>query len=603
MPRRITTTRKALLQHLEEKASTPQILRVDTRKLVHARSSTAGECPCCGSSTAKIVDEGPDLSLMIDTRDGFRLLRHAADPVEFDEVTAGLPVVDVPLKCSERAEPFVFDSTTRTLLATGAARSSKTQHMVVWSFRQWMLRGGVGSIAWFIAPELQLAMMLRDKWCIGEDGGKNAPVCPRELIVSYPQNERAADMHIHMIDGTRIRLVHAHGDGGNLPGRSIAWWIMTEAAVIKDPKNYARARGRLVSSGGQGAMDAVPEPRGWIKRAIVDAAALEDERERDAATRGEVFRRTVKCWHFPTVANPWINEQEAEDFVADLMRLDPRLAAREAGGQYVGDTPLLFEDVFDQSIHTFSSPAVAIPDGLVDVTDHASRRWFYAGHRWVAAVDVNFNPHTAVMVRVAVTDAKHVRDPSQWILVVCDELQTWRDQNAQRPEDPQAGDSEQAAALLAGHRSGRYAGCGVVMDATSTYKTRAAGGGHARRSGSPKAAYENAGFEVRGPDKHRSTNASGQRTYKNPDRYDSAVLLRTLMRENRLLVNRYAAPRMIRAIMEIATEPDGITPEKLRGQDQDRHIGSMIDCLRYVAWALMQRPEAGNDAHPRASVH
>lgn len=76
MPRRDQLTRAAVLDELERIADTPEMTIVRSKILVHARSSSSGDCPCCGSSTAKIVDEVPDLDLLIDTAEGTRYLRH-----------------------------------------------------------------------------------------------------------------------------------------------------------------------------------------------------------------------------------------------------------------------------------------------------------------------------------------------------------------------------------------------------------------------------------------------------------------------------------------------------------------------------------------------
>lgn len=76
MPRRDEVTRKASLAEMTRIAEAPEFTRVRSRLLVHDRSTTAGACPCCGSETAKVVEELPDLDLILDTTEGARYLRH-----------------------------------------------------------------------------------------------------------------------------------------------------------------------------------------------------------------------------------------------------------------------------------------------------------------------------------------------------------------------------------------------------------------------------------------------------------------------------------------------------------------------------------------------
>lgn len=76
MPRREEVTRKASLAEMTRIAEAPEFTHVRSRLLVHDRSSTSGDCPCCGSQSAKVVEELPDLDLIVDTTEGSRYLRH-----------------------------------------------------------------------------------------------------------------------------------------------------------------------------------------------------------------------------------------------------------------------------------------------------------------------------------------------------------------------------------------------------------------------------------------------------------------------------------------------------------------------------------------------
>lgn len=77
MARRDEVTRKASIEALHRYGDTPNVVLAKFRILVHDRSTTSGSCPCCGSDTCKIVEDIPDLQLLIDTREGGgRYLRH-----------------------------------------------------------------------------------------------------------------------------------------------------------------------------------------------------------------------------------------------------------------------------------------------------------------------------------------------------------------------------------------------------------------------------------------------------------------------------------------------------------------------------------------------
>lgn len=76
MPRRDEVTRKGTIQALHRWADTPDLIHASFHLLVHDRSSSSGTCPCCGSDCAKIVEDIPDIDVVIDTNGGTRYLRH-----------------------------------------------------------------------------------------------------------------------------------------------------------------------------------------------------------------------------------------------------------------------------------------------------------------------------------------------------------------------------------------------------------------------------------------------------------------------------------------------------------------------------------------------
>ena len=79
MARRDEQTRKGAIERLEKVANEPDYVVVRTRLLIHDRvadTKTAKPCRCCRSTTSEIVEEVPDLELLIDTVRGQRYLRH-----------------------------------------------------------------------------------------------------------------------------------------------------------------------------------------------------------------------------------------------------------------------------------------------------------------------------------------------------------------------------------------------------------------------------------------------------------------------------------------------------------------------------------------------
>lgn len=457
------------------------------------------------------------------------------------------------------------------------------------SLRQWGLRGEAGATGWMLGPELDRAFILVEKFCDGE--GENPPICPPELIVERPSSKKVVDPVIVMLDGFRWQVKHAGHQGRNLTGRDvrIVWW--TEAATTKSPMDFVRVRGRIVQSRGTVYLDAVAESRSWVKAAILDAAKAEQEEATLAAERGEAYDATFRVIELSSRGNPWVDEAEAVAFRRDLERIDSRIAAREEGGEWVDDHEVLMPE-FAAERHTFDPGK----DGdsleflkLEDVTEHASLRWFTREHSWILAADVNLDPHTVLASRIAVKDGADQRVPANWILVIDDEEQIF------------GVDSFAAACEFRKSREGRYKGCGLIIDATAAIKGHNAGGSVNTREGIiPFEAFQRAGFEVRGPRRRKSDGSK----FSNPRRIDSSLVLRRLLREGRLLINRRTCGRLIYAIRNQMAEADGLTPEKHSDTVQDRRVAAYTDALRYLAWPFFSMPEHVESGAPMpAKVH
>lgn len=578
MPRRDQVTRKGQIEALRRQAALPETIRARTEAVVHVRSTTSGVCPCCSSPLAKIDDRWPDLDVLMDLEAGRRYFRHLEDHGAYDE-QAALAELDAPMliRCTPETLELVFSETTWTV-GTGASRSGKTQTGAYWMLRQWLLRGGPSVLGAILGFELEQAHIIKDKFCIGE--GENPAVCDPRLVLGWPDHIRSPDQHIRMCDGTRMRLQHTKGNGGNISGRSYHFVVWTEIAQTKNPLNYAQVRGRVVSARGKLYGDAVPEPGHWAHRVLVEPSEEWEVEAKAARAKGEEPpKRTHLAKFLPTQKNPWNDPEEAAAFEADLMRLDPRIAARYARGQWVGDKNKTFGELFVPERHCFDYEGWDPKHlGYADITRTASLHHFMEPHDWIVAVDVNRNPHTALMGKLVIPTAELVKDPtgaianrSLWGALFFDLLQDWDM------------DSQQAAQHLARLHGGRFAGAGVIIDASSCYKKHNAGGLRNTRKGFvPRRCYEEAGFEVRPP---ALWVKSGKP--KDPDRFDSAIVVRRLLRDFKLAWEASRCRKVTRAVRDQDSEDDGITPARASNTAADRHIVSVTDVLRYFTWPFL----------------
>ena len=551
-------------------------------------------------------DPEPDLDLLIHTGAGKRMIRELPLGMRgrrrfednlpesvglYDEIAQDADLdLEVVIKGTAQTLPIIVSVSPKVTLARGGARSLKTHTGSYWSFRQWMLRGSASGLGWFIGSDMSVAHVLKDKWLKGE-GEDVPPICPSELVVYAPE-DIYGDQHIRMVDGFRIRLLHAANNGKNMPGRSIEFAQWTEAAVTASGKPYSRVRGRVTTSKGPLYLDAVPEPSGWTGRAISEPAIVEDQKHQKLRDKGEPVPPSEYSVHqLDSANNPWNDEKDAADFRAALEAIDPRLARREAGGEDIGDANRIFGELFDQAKHTFDYEGWGIPgDGdrpliegrpLVDITRQASLRIFDNPKDWMGGIDVNARPHTALMCKVGIPPGLDASNPNNWVLVAFDGLQV---------NDV---DSEEAASRLGSLHGGIFKGAGLVMDATSCNRGgTAAGALNAKKGGTPREMYERLGFEVKPPAYHRG----GRRKPKNPPAFDASILKRRMLRENRVLFEWSRCRGLIRATRDIQDAGDGLTPKKTSNDWHDRAISSWIEVWRYLSVPLFDVKERDSRA-------
>lgn len=574
MPRRNELTRRSEIEALEDESDVPDLVLAKFRVLVHEESSSAGRCPCCDSDCAKIGEELPDFDLLIDTVEGTRYLRHEwPDKAQFDELAEEAVVVDVPLRVAIDHLPILLsEDNARVNAFLGGARSAKTHLLCTCGLRRWGKRGGAKRTGWMLGPELDRAFLLVEKWAIGE--GDAPPVCPPELMVSWPTE---VDQLKHspswkMIDGFKWTARHLGRQGKNLAGRNIEIVLWTEAATTTSEVNFTRARGRIVQSKGAMWLDAVPEARNWVLTSVIEPAKAEAlEREQGKLTG----RPTYRVERLSIAQNVWVDPEEREAFRRDLRRIDPRMAAREADGEWVPDAELLF---VLESHHTFD-PIDADVDALdflefEDVTELATDAIATEPHQFIISGDINANPHTSLIGKIGVPKGLDPI-PANWHAIFTDALQLW------------GMDSEQAARELARYKGGIYKGALVLLDATSMLARHNAGGAmNQRRHIKPREAYERAGFEVRGAMRQKAKPSE----FCNPDRVDATILQRDLMRQRRFHIDRRTCGAYINSLNKQEAEPDGLTPVKIRNTLQDQLVGAFTDCARYWLWPFFDMP-------------
>jgi hypothetical protein len=593
VPRRDQVTRTGGVEQVIARADAPELIRVRTRLVQVERHER-------GYGTVE-HDPVPDLDLLLHVGEGLRMIRELPRDMRgrrrfeenlptsteaYDEIAtdADLDLV-VQIKGTDQTLSIITDTATTTTLARGGARSLKTHTGSYWAFRQWMLRGSPSGLGWFVGPSLDVAHVLKQKWIDGEGEGV-PPICPRELVAWYPKHDKETDQHIYMIDGFRIRMMHASTKGKNMPGRSVDFVQWTESAVTENGKPFARVRGRITTSKGQIYMDAVPEPRSWLRDAITDPAIEEETELQEKAKKGDETAngREYGVHTLDSANNPWNDAEDTAAFRKALERMDPRLARREAGGEDIGDANRIFGELFDQARHTFDFEGLYIPDPmqgalvhgrpLIDITRQASKRVFRNAKEWIAAVDVNARPHTALISKIGLPPGLDATNPDHWVFVAMDGLQVFDV------------DSEEAAGRLAEIHGGLFKGAGVIMDATSCVEGHNAGGRRNTDKGMmPREMYERAGFEVEPPGYRISSKK--RRSPENPPRFSGSILQRRLLRDNRCLFSWMRCRGLVRAIRDQLDAGDGITPEKSSNTAMDRKIAAWIETWRYTVWPLM----------------
>lgn len=566
------------LAHLRAEVAKPRWIHVRAVAYLHERHPLprSEQCPCCGSDLARISRRVEIDEVVIDTQTGRRYVRsQIVDRAGFDKLAARCDEsISMPLRLPDWTDEDGYsplaalrETEARRVVLSGGNRGGKSSFMAVALALCWLQRGGMGAEFALIGPEIKQAHLLKKKLFEGEQTGRwNPPIIDRRLWTRIPEKERQEDQFCYMVDGSRFWLTHSKS-AGHLKGRAWVRAAFTEASECPYPEVHTVARARLVDAGGQLWLDSTPgkDQSHWLKTGVVDVA-LE---ERARAQRGDTTARTTRLLTFPSDRNPWVCPIEMAAARADAAKRDPQMARREFDGEWCSDFATLFGETFDASYHVDDVPLGRLDKiDLTDITRKASRRFFGgAGHDWVIGCDINLSPTSFVMCKVfGDPDDEHT-----WGLAVLDELWVWN-----------KGPSGAGRALLE-YKDGIYAEAGISIDATAARAGSNAGraGG---RTGTPALELRALGFNCKPCNTSTSTGK-----HQNPDVQDSTNLVKWLQRQRprRFMVASHCH-RTIRALETQEDRGDG-RPPKVGGSWTDREVNNVVECVRYLSWALFTR--------------
>lgn len=569
------------VENLKAVFDSPILLHVKTRILIHGRAKKgAPPCPCCGSDKVMIIEERPDLDLIIDRVHGVRKLRSEIEDKEgFDRLAQLAQQVDIPLRCHKHQLKLLLDVKHKIVAALGGNRSGKTTVGVYWLVRQWILKGGRGATFWWVSPQRSQTLIGVEKLVTGEYSDRaQPPALPLDpitgrpiLVAKWPETERSSDQRIVLLDGSSIVLQHAsRPTGANLKGRNIRAILVDELCEVKHRPNWTVMLNRLTDSGGSIFAASTPRPGHWAKDDVVDAA------------------KTSKDIHVASLSirdNPWMAKEEIARTIAVCR--DEGEVAREIDGQWVSSKGGLYLH-FDPRKHIRHDPSYNLPKDFNDVTAQACGSWWRGDNpyvrglrilapQFVGGMDVNCNPMTAIICKVF-GDPRH---PEKWGLYALDEVQlhhtdTWAFGNHLRGA---AGEKARRGAVS-------YANIPLALDPTAcTYDPTTPRGGYAKYSSSAARTMAELGFDA------RAANLSDKGHPYGVGRHHTTGLLQELMREDRFLINGTKCPTLMRAITEQENDGRGLAV-KVTNTSSDR-LSSPIDALAYLAWALFSRDYIG----------
>lgn len=611
------------IEALEEHFSRRRLLHVHTEILVHAFAEPdAPPCPCCASTSAKIVQRIDDLSMIVDRITGERIERWRLAPEDlqaYDDLCAIAEDCYLPLRATPEQLPLLL-STATISLGGGGSRSGKTSTAIAWLLRRWLLRGGRGKRMLYLAPALDIAFDLVTKLIYGT--GPTPPLLPPRadgspspLLVSWPESADQRRLALTMCDGTVILLKHlADKSGKALKGKAFVDALLDEGTEMKTLDQWSLLVNRLADyKGAQLMISTTPRPSHFLRELVVEKAQ-----------RGEpgFFECSLSMRQ-----NPWFDLP----YIERLIAAQPTSGAvsREVDGKWVSDSGFLWqhwrpEYVFERLL-TANGGRDLVDYGLGDFD--VTERWIraFAGlrnpyhpdarvsnFRYAGSGDLNVSPMSTLVWQLAArTDcifcgAKVMRrdgaklkcascgksydplDPKfreHLTIHVFDEVQTGtkgtRTNSVHHCE--RLNSVELAKVVDKRNSESPYKGMLLVLDKSAwDGADKTMGRGIQRIRGAIDSAaqiYASHGFDPRPP---MQSPTEHQRPW-NPSVRQSVSQVHTLMRAGRIRVHERCTV-LLRAIKTQESNPDGL-PLKESGTASDRN-SSTIDALRYACWAV-----------------
>lgn len=147
---------------------------------------------------------------------------------------------------------------------------------------------------------------------------------PRLLLAKDPPSDAANDRILHFKNGSQIEFYTA-GSPDALAGEGVHFVVVDEAALIPEMVWQQLIRPTLSDTRGRALLISTPRGRNWFHKAW--------HRGQDPS------KPLYESWHFPTLASPYIDEDEIEDARDSLPAL---LFAQEYMAEFVANAASMF---------------------------------------------------------------------------------------------------------------------------------------------------------------------------------------------------------------------------------------------------------------------
>lgn len=601
------TARQVLLRQIDEiraAVTEARFLHLVPRVLVHEPNAGDARCWCCGSEHAAVAEEIPLPEVVVDCVLGRRLYRDDVEPERWAAVLADADRHAVDLRMSRlQAEVLLDDDPRPFTLTSGGNRSAKTTAGLLFLALQWLRRGGPQRRFWLVASTLPKAFRLLEKLFLGSN--LSPPILPRALVRTMPETHRSSSLLTTLSDGSYVDLKFFDGDPGaeRLKSDDIVAALVDEAAHLPTPDSLVALKGRCLDVGGRLWLATTPRPDHYLKETVVEAALAFERLPADDDRRctGEHPGAQWRYVPFRISANPWIDPEAVRQAMAAANQEDPAFR-RDFLGEWVANEGLLWRDFrpgpdghvhLDEARHVGQMRATIekrTKTSTADITPAVVRRLFQdranphfrnvraTNPNYILGADFNCHPMSGVVIQVT-GDPKDLTDKSRWHVWVVDSISRAHSNSLAFASDLVDMRWIRTWAPLASKSP--FEGCGIICDPTALSRDPTAHR-HGRDPHGLAETLGSKGFDARAP--QYRVNGDGTRSPVHTTRYDSHLLLRKLVVENRIHVSQRALA-LLESFLGQLDSGDGIQPKTISHRKSDRLAGPM-DALRYTCWAI-----------------